>query len=214
MAHKAHPKLLRVGMTEEWDSAWFSNSKNYQKILKEDLSIREFIIKRFPKGVIERVKIERTGNKINITIKTPKPGIVIGRGGEGVDFLSKELVKKIKGKEIKIDVEEVKDASLSAAIVAQQIATDIERRVPFRRAVKRAMERILQRKEVEGVKIKVKGRLNGVEIARAETFKEGRMPLQTLRSNIDYAHELAYCTYGVVSIKVWIYKGEKETELI
>lgn len=209
MAHKAHPKLLRVGLTEEWDSAWFSHPQKYQKTLKEDFLIRDYLSNKYGKGVIEKVKIERTGNRVHIIIKTPKPGIVIGRGGEGVEALSKEIAKKIKNKEIKIDIEEVKDPSLSASIVAQQIAIDIERRVPFRRAVKRAMERILQRKGVEGVKIKVKGRLNGVEIARAETFKAGKLPLQTLRSEIDYAHERAHCTYGVVSIKVWLYKGEK-----
>jgi small subunit ribosomal protein S3 len=209
MAHKAHPKLLRVGITEEWDSAWFSNKRKYKDILKEDLLIREYLSKKFGKGIIEKIKIERSGDKLNIIIKTSKPGIVIGRGGTGVETLAKEISKKIKNKEIKIDIEEVKDPSLSASIIAQQIASDIERRVPFRKVVKRAMERVLQRKGVEGVKIKVKGRLNGVEIARAETFKQGKLPLQTLRSNIDYAHETANCTYGVVSVKVWIYKGEK-----
>jgi len=209
MAHKAHPKLLRVGITEEWDSAWFSNKRKYKDILKEDLLIREYLSKKFGKGIIEKIKIERSGDKLNIIIRTSKPGVVIGRGGTGVEALAKELSKKIKNKEIKIDIEEVKDPSLSASIIAQQIASDIERRVPFRKVVKRAMERVLQRKGVEGVKIKVKGRLNGVEIARAETFKQGKLPLQTLRSQIDYAHETANCTYGVVSVKVWIYKGEK-----
>jgi small subunit ribosomal protein S3 len=209
MAHKAHPKLLRVGITEEWDSAWFSNKRKYKDILKEDLLIREYLSKKFGKGIIEKIKIERSGDKLNIIIRTSKPGVVIGRGGTGVETLAKEISKKIKNKEIKIDIEEVKDPSLSASIIAQQIASDIERRVPFRKVVKRAMERVLQRKGVEGVKIKVKGRLNGVEIARAETFKQGKLPLQTLRSNIDYAHETANCTYGVVSVKVWIYKGEK-----
>jgi len=209
MAHKAHPKLLRVGITEEWDSAWFSNKRKYKDILKEDLLIREYLSKKFGKGIIEKIKIERSGDKLNIIIRTSKPGVVIGRGGTGVETLAKEISKKIKNKEIKIDIEEVKDPSLSASIIAQQIASDIERRVPFRKVVKRAMERVLQRKGVEGVKIKVKGRLNGVEIARAETFKQGKLPLQTLRSQIDYAHETANCTYGVVSVKVWIYKGEK-----
>lgn len=209
MAHKAHPKLLRVGLIEEWDSAWFSYPKKYQKILKEDFLIRDYLSKKYGKGVIERVKIERTGNKVHIIIRTPKPGIVIGRGGEGVEALSKEIIKMVKNREVKIDIEEVKDPTLSASIIAQQIAIDIERRVPFRRAVKRAIERVLQRRGVEGIKVKVKGRLNGVEIARGETFKVGKLPLQTLRSDIDYAHEKAYCTYGVVSIKVWLYKGEK-----
>jgi small subunit ribosomal protein S3 len=209
MAHKVHPKIIRVGITEDWDSVWFSNPKKYKKNLKEDVAIRNFLKERLEKGILEKVRIERTGNKVHIIIRTPKPGVVIGRGGEGVEMLSKEIAKRVKDKEIKIDIEEVKDPSLSASVVAQQIAMDIERRVPFRRAVKRAIERILQKREIEGLKIKVKGRLNGAEIARSETFKEGKLPLQTLRSDIDYKEQRANCTYGVVSVKVWLYKGEK-----
>ncbi|MDD5551994.1 MAG: 30S ribosomal protein S3 [Candidatus Pacebacteria bacterium] len=209
MAHKVHPKIIRIGITEEWESVWFSSLKKYKKIIQEDLKIRDFLKKKLGKGIIEKVKIERTGNKINIIIKTPKPGVVIGRGGEGVEMLSKTVAKMIKEKEIKIDIEEVKDPSLSASIIAQQIAMDIERRVPYRRAAKRAIERIFQRREVEGLKIKIKGRLNGADIARSETFKEGKLPLQTLRSDIDYSEQRARCSYGTVSVKVWLYKGEK-----
>ncbi len=208
MAHKVHPKIFRVGITEEWSSMWFSDKK-YQKNLKEDTKIREFLAKEFEKGLIEEVKIERLANKINIIIKTARPGLLIGKGGSGAENLSKKITEFIKGKEVKIDIEEIKEPSTSATIVAEQIAVDFERRVPYRRSVKRTMERILQRKEIEGVKIKVKGRLNGTEIARSETFKKGKLPLQTIRANIDYGTARAHCTYGVVGIKVWLYKGEK-----
>jgi small subunit ribosomal protein S3 len=208
MAHKVHPKIFRVGITEGWLSSWFSDKK-YQKNLREDFKIREFLAKEFEKGVIEKVKIARLANKINITIRTARPGLLIGRGGHGAEVLSKKIADMINGKEIKIDIEEIKEPTTSAAIVAEQIATDLERRVPYRRAVKRAMERISQKKEIEGIKIIVKGRLNGVEIGRTETFRKGKLPLQTIRANIDYAMARAQCTYGVVGIKVWLYKGEK-----
>ncbi|HOA47756.1 MAG TPA: 30S ribosomal protein S3 [Candidatus Pacearchaeota archaeon] len=208
MAHKVHPKIFRIGIIEEWSSMWFSDKK-YQKNLKEDTKIREFLAKEFEKGLIEEVKIERLANKINIIIKTARPGLLIGKGGSGAENLSKKITEFIKGKEVKIDIEEIKEPSTSATIVAEQIAVDFERRVPYRRSVKRTMERILQRKEIEGVKIKVKGRLNGTEIARSETFKKGKLPLQTIRANIDYGTARAHCTYGVVGIKVWLYKGEK-----
>ncbi|HOK35112.1 MAG TPA: 30S ribosomal protein S3 [Candidatus Pacearchaeota archaeon] len=208
MAHKVHPKIFRIGSTEDWDASWLSDEK-YQKNLKEDIKIRNFLAKEFERGVIEKVKISRLANKINITIRTAKPGFLIGKGGQGAENLSKKIAEIIKGKEIKIDIEEVKEPLMSATIVADQIAADIERRVPFRRAIKRSMERVLQKKEIEGIKIKIKGRLDGVEIARSETFKKGKLPLQTIRANVDYAETRAYCTYGVVGIKVWLYKGEK-----
>lgn len=208
MAHKVNPKIFRIGIVEDWDSTWFSERK-YQKNLREDIKIRNFLAKEFEKGVIEKVKISRLPNRIDITIKSAKPGFLIGKGGQGAELLSKKIAEMIKGKEIKIDIEEVKDPTSSAKIIADQIAADIERRVPYRRAVKRAMERVLQKKEIQGVKIKVKGRLDGVEIARKETFRKGRFPLQTIRSNIDYTETKAHCTYGIVGIKVWLYKGEK-----
>lgn len=232
MAHKVHPKIFRIGITENWDSNWFS-SKGYRKNLKEDLSIRNFLEKKFEKGVIEKVKIERIGNKVNVIIRTARPGLLIGRGGEGVDILSKKIVdivsmpflingkskkfsagakkksEKIKAKEINIDIEEIKNISSNAVIIAQHLALDVERRMPYRRSAKRAMERAMQEKEVQGIKIKIKGRLNGVEIARTETFRDGKLPLQTLRANIDYGEVRAYCNYGIVGIKVWLYKGEK-----
>ena len=208
MSHKVHPKIFRIGITENWNSEWFS-LMNYQKKLKEDFKIREFLEKKIEKGVIEKIKIERLGNKINVIIKTTKPGLLIGRGGEGVEILLKEITKMTEKKEIKIDIEEVREPASSAVIISQQIAADFERRVPYRRSVKRTMERIAQKKEVKGMKIKVKGRLNGAEIARSETFRQGKLPLQTLRANIDYGECRANCTYGIIGIKVWLYKGEK-----
>jgi len=208
MAHKVNPKIFRIGLTQGWTSVWFSK-KNYQKNLKEDLEIRKFLEKKLGKGIIEEVKIERIGNKTVVIIKTPKPGVIIGRGGEGVELLSKIIRKMANSKEVRVDIEEVKEFSMSASMVAQQIAQDIERRVPYRRAVKRATFRVSQKKEVKGIKVKVKGRLNGAEIARSETFKSGNLPLQTLRGDVDYSEVRARCSYGTIGIKVWLYKGEK-----
>jgi small subunit ribosomal protein S3 len=208
MAHKVNPKIFRIGLTQGWVSTWFSK-KNYKKNLKEDLEIRKFLEKKFGKGIIEEVKIERIGNKTVVIVKTPKPGVIIGRGGEGVESVSKTIRKMAKSKEVRVDIEEVKEFSMSSSMVAQQIAQDIERRVPYRRAVKRATFRVSQKKEVKGIKVKVKGRLNGAEIARSETFKSGSLPLQTLRGDVDYSEVRARCSYGTIGIKVWLYKGEK-----
>jgi len=208
MAHKVHPKIFRIGETETWDSRWFSLSR-YRKNLREDLKIREILDKEVEKTIIEKVEIERLGNKINIIIKTPKPGVLIGKGGQGAEALANKIAKVIKGKEIKIDVEEIRDPYTSASLLASQIAADLERRVPYKSAVKRAIRRALERKGIKGIKVKIKGRLDGAEIARDETFKHGKMPLQTIRAYIDYGESRAYCSYGVVGVKVWLYKGQK-----
>jgi len=210
MAHKVHPKSFRIGTTEEWDSDWFS-SKEYKKNLKDDLKIREILSKEFQKGIIEKAKIGRLGKEINIIIKTARPGLLIGRGGEGVETLSRKISKAIGIKEIKIDIEEIKEPSRSASLLSQQIANDLERRVPYKRAVKRTMERALQRGNIKGIKVRVKGRLDGVEIARSELFKTGELPLQTIRANIDYGEARAKCKYGITGVKVWVYKGEKSS---
>lgn len=210
MTHKVHPKIFRIGVTQDWDSNWFSGKK-YKENLKEDWKIREVLTKEFNKGVIEKVNIKRLGEKINIIIKTARPGLLIGRGGGGVETLSKKISKVLGKKEVKIDIEEVRDPSISASLLAQQIAIDFERRVPYKRVVKRAMGRALQGGKIKGIKIRVKGRLDGVEIGRNELFKEGRLPLQTIRADIDYGEARAECTYGIVGIKVWIYKGEADT---
>jgi len=208
MVHKVHPKIFRIGTTEEWNSHWFSEKK-YKENLKEDLKIREILGKEFSKGVIEKINIKRLGEKINVVIKTARPGLLIGKGGGGVEMLSQKISRALGKKEIKIDIEEIREPSLSASLLAQQIAIDFERRVPYKRAVKRAIERALQGGKIKGIKVRVKGRLDGVEIGRSELFKEGRLPLQTLRADIDYGEARAECTYGIIGIKVWIYKGEK-----
>lgn len=207
MTHKVHPKTFRLGFSEDWNSIWFS-PKKYRERLEEDFRIRKFLMKEFGKGVIEKIKIARSENKISITIKTARPGLLIGRGGEGIEILSKKLGKIVKGKEIKIDIEDIKEPSASASLLTQQIAQEIERRVPYKRAIKRAIGRTIRSRSVKGIKIKINGRLDGAEIARKETFREGKMPLQTLRANIDYGEARAQCTYGIVGLKVWIYKED------
>jgi len=209
MAHKVHPKVFRIGITEEWSSNWFSSTR-YKENLKEDLKIRRLLLKEFHKGVIEKINIKRLGEKINIIIKTARPGLLIGKGGKGVEMLSQKISKMLGKREVKIDIEEVREPSISASLLTQQIAIDLERRVPYKRAVKRAMERAFQGGKIEGIKIRVKGRLDGVEIARSELFREGKLPLQTIRAKIDYGEARAECTYGIVGIKVWIYSGEAD----
>jgi small subunit ribosomal protein S3 len=208
MTHKVSPKIFRVGVTENWNSSWFS-SKKYQRNLREDLKIKEFLEKEFEKGVIEKVKIEKMGNKVTLIIKTARPGFLIGKGGGGAELLSKKIANMLKRREVKIDIEEIREPATSASIAAEQIAGDIKRRVPYKQAIRRAKERISQKKEIKGLKIKIKGRLNGAEIARQETFKQGKLPLQTLKANIDYGEAKAHCSYGVIGIKIWLYKGEK-----
>jgi len=209
MTHKVYPKIFRIGVTQDWDSNWFSDKK-YKENLKEDWKIREVLTKEFNKGVIEKINIKRLGEKINIIIRTARPGLLIGRGGGGVETLSKKISKVLGKKEVKIDIEEVREPSISASLLAQQIAIDFERRVPYKRAVKRAIGRALQGGKIKGIKIRVKGRLDGVEIGRNELFRKGRLPLQTIRADIDYGEARAECTYGSVGIKVWIYKGEAD----
>jgi small subunit ribosomal protein S3 len=210
MAQKTNPKILRISKMEDWDSRGFYE-KNFAKFLEEDYKIREYIFGKFGKAGIERVTIDRFPGQINITIHTARPGVIIGRKGEGVEKLVQEIKKKIVGENIgvKIDIKEVKNFWLSAPLVAQWMAEQIEKRVPYRRVLKAALARILAQKEAKGARVYVAGRLDGVEIARKEWLQKGQMPRQTLRSDIDYAEARAYCTYGVIGIKVWIYKGEK-----
>ena len=208
MSQKVHPKLFRIGITESWDSRWF-DLKKYKEKIEDDFKIRKLIDKKFEKGVVEKVIIERLADKIRIIIRSPKPGLLIGKGGKEIEALTKKISILVSVKQIKIDIEDIKDPSLSASILSQQIASDFERRVPYRKAVKRLMKRVVEKKKVEGIRIIVKGRLNGSEIARKETFKQGKLPLQTLRADIDYGEALAMCSYGIIGIKVWLYKGEK-----
>ena len=207
MTHKTNPISYRLGVNEEWRSRYFDR-KNLKFFLEEDEIIRNTINKLFKRSSIERIDIERVrGNNIKIFISTARPGIIIGRGGKGIEDLRKELLKKIikfrkeknletKNIDLDLAITEVKKPDISAQLISENIATALEKRVPYRKVIKNALEKITTYKEVQGAKIKVSGRLNGVEIARREWVSKGRIPLITIRSNIDYAENKAYCTYG------------------
>lgn len=212
MSHKVHPKAYRLKELSDWSSRWF-DKKTFAQCLKGDFLIREFLKKKIGKLGVEKIEIERFPGKVLIIIFTARPGLIIGRGGGGVEELKKELEKKVlkitSPKEVKIEIKEIKDPWSSAALVAQWIIQQIEKRVRFRRVLKQSLEKIMISKGNKGAKVEVSGRLDGVEIARREWLKKGRLPLQTLRAEIDFAQDEALCTYGKVGIKVWIYKGEK-----
>lgn len=210
MARKTRPKIIRIKEIENWESRGFYE-RYFKRLLEEDFKIREFLKEKIGKFWIEKIIIERFPDQINITIHSARPGLIIGRKGEGIEKLVEALKKEIIGEKrgVKIDVKEVRHPWTSAAIVAQWMAEQIEKRVPYRRVLKAALTRIMSQKEVEGARVQVSGRLDGVEIARKEWLKAGRLPRQTLRADIDFAENRAFCTYGVIGIKVWIFKGEK-----
>lgn len=213
MSHKVHPKIFRIKEISDWKSQWF-NKKKYKENLEQDYRIREFVKQRSKESIIDEIIIKRSANSISIVIRAARPGIIIGRGGTGVQDLKKDIINKvfkgkIKGLDIKIDVEEVRKSETQASIVAQAVAEQLERRMPFRRVLKQTFDKLTQNSEVKGAKICIKGRLGGTEMARKEcTPIRGRLPLQTIRANINYAQINAYTVHGVVGIKVWIYKGE------
>ncbi len=205
MGQKTNPIGFRLGFIKTWDSQWF-NEKNFGKTLNEDLLVRRYIRKRVPDGAISKIGIERTAKRVVISIHTARPGVVIGKKGAEVDRLREEL-RKLLGKDVNINIEEIKHPEIDSFLVAQNIARQLEGKVSFRRAMKRAITAAM-RLGAEGVKIQVAGRLGGAEMARTESYKEGRIPLQTLRADIDYAMATAITTYGTIGVKVWIYKGE------
>ena len=205
MGQKTNPIGLRLGINRTWDSIWF-DEKNFADKLHEDIIIRNYINTKVKDASISKIDIERTAKNITITIYTSRPGIVIGKGGSEVEGLKKSLSKLI-GYETNVNVSEIKRPALSACLVGQNIAQQLEKKINYRRSVKKSIQSTMSM-GAEGIKIRVAGRLNGIDIARAETFKEGRIPLHTLRSNIDYAHVEASTTYGIIGIKVWIFKGE------
>lgn len=213
MGHHVHPYAFRLGYTTDWKSRWF-NRKKYKDYLKQDYYLREFLMARLKQAAAQDIEIKRSANSVNIIIHAARPGIIIGRGGAGIQELKKEIISKIfkgqtKGLDIKIDIEEIKKPETYARVVAQNIADQLERRMPFRRAMKKTLDKVMQNSEVKGVKIWISGRLGGTEMAREEWLKAGGVPLQTIRADIDYAQVNAYTTYGVIGVKVWIYKGEK-----
>lgn len=205
MGQKTNPIGLRLGINRTWDSKWFA-TKNYSRWLDEDVTIRRYIKKRLARAGVSNVDIERRGEKVKIHIYTARPGMVIGRKGAEVDFLSEELAH-LTDREVNIDIKEVKKPELNAQLVAEHIAGQLEQRVSFRRAMKKAIGSAI-RMGAMGIKIKLSGRLGGAEMSRAEGYMEGRVPLHTLRADIDYARATAFTTYGTVGVKVWIYLGE------
>lgn len=211
MGHKIHPRSHRLGIIESWRSRWYSKKEIFRKFLEQDVLLRNFINKKLADARVEKIEIERPGQgkEVIVNIYTAKPGMVIGRGGGGIDDLRKEIEQKLLRSQtsIKLNIHDVKQSSGAAAVVAQNIAADLVKRMPFRRAVKQALDQI-QKGGAKGAKIQVAGRLNGAEIARTETLSYGSMPLHTLRANIDYFNASAFTTYGVVGVSVWVYKGE------
>ncbi len=207
MGQKVNPIGLRLGVVNTWQSRWFAEKKKYTNYLLEDLKVRRYIKDRFYRSGISRVEIERLANQIKIIIKTSRPGIVIGRKGSEVEKLRQELQKLTGSQNIQISVEEVSVPEIDAQLVAENITSQIERRVSYRRAMKQAIARALKM-GAKGIKISCSGRLAGAEIAREEWYREGRLPLQTLRADIDYGFAEALTTYGKIGVKVWIFKGE------
>lgn len=207
MGQKVNPKGYRVGVIKDWDSKWFADKKDFSDLLVEDVKIREFIKKQAYEAGIADIEIERAVNNLKITIYTGKPGMVIGRGGQGVEELKNRLEKIAPGKRIIINVEEIKYQDLSAQLVAENIAGQLENRIAFRRAMKQSIQRTM-RAGAKGIKTMVSGRVGGADMARSEGYSEGTIPLQTLRANIDYGFAEADTEYGKIGCKVWIYKGE------
>jgi small subunit ribosomal protein S3 len=206
MGQKVNANSLRLNITDTWKSRWLSKG-NFSKYLKEDTQIRSFLHDIIKRSGLVRVDIERFGNSINLTIKTTKPGMIIGKGGGGIEELKKKIIKHLGKKvDIKINIEEVKDVNLQSQVIAQNIADQIEKRIAYRRAMKQAIEQVME-SGAEGVKIEVAGRVGGADIARTERLFKGKLPLHTLRANIDFARTTAFTTYGTVGVKVWINKG-------
>lgn len=206
MGQKVNPHGLRVGIIKDWDSKWYADSKQFGDLLVEDNKIREFVKKELFTSGISRIEIERAANRVKVTVNTAKPGMVIGKGGQGVEELRKNLEKLTK-KNVTVNVEEIKIPELDAQLVAENIAGQLERRVSFRRAMKQAIQRTM-RSGAKGIKTAVSGRLGGADMARTEGYSEGTIPLQTLRADISYGFAEADTTYGKLGVKVWIYKGE------
>ncbi|SFR84623.1 SSU ribosomal protein S3P [Marinobacter daqiaonensis] len=206
MGQKVNPTGIRLGVVKEHNSIWYAEKKDYANKLLNDIQVREFLEKRLEKASVSKIVIERPAQNARITIHTARPGIVIGKKGEDVDRLRREVSEKM-GVPVHINIEEVRKPDLDAKLVAQNVAGQLERRVMFRRAMKRAVQNAM-RQGAKGIKIQVGGRLGGAEIARSEWYREGRVPLHTLRADIDYATYEAKTTYGIIGVKVWIFKGE------
>ncbi len=206
MGQKVHPKGLRVGVIKDWDSKWYADSKNFSDYLVEDYNIRKFVKSKLFISGISKIEIERTAKFVKVNVYTAKPGLVIGKGGNLAEELKNQLQKMI-GKDVNLNIVEVKNIDLDAQLVAENICNQLERRISFRRAMKQAMQKTMKAGAL-GIKTAVSGRLGGADMARTEFYKEGTIPLQTLRADIDYGFYEANTTYGKIGVKVWIYKGE------
>jgi small subunit ribosomal protein S3 len=209
MGHKVHPNGFRLGIIRDWDSKWYA-AKNYREQLHEDIALRNYLKKRLFISGVSRIELERAANRVRVTVHTAKPGIVIGRGGTEVEALRKDL-EALTGKQVSINISEVKRPELEAQLVAEGVAAQLEKRTAFRRAIKQAVTRSM-RMGAQGIRIAIAGRLGGAEMARREWSSDGKVPLHTLRADIDYGFAEASTTYGKIGVKVWIYRGEVLTE--
>jgi small subunit ribosomal protein S3 len=209
MGQKVHPTGFRLGIATDWTSKWYAGSADFANFLEEDLKIREFLRKKLSQAAVSRIQISRPAKAIAVTIHTARPGIIIGKKGEDIERLRIEVASLVSVhlNNVKISIEEIRKPELDAQLVAEGVASQLERRVMFRRAMRRSVTNAM-RIGAEGIKINVSGRLNGAEIARNEWYREGRVPLHTLRANVDYGFAEALTTYGILGVKVWIYKGE------
>lgn len=215
MTHIAHPYVQRLGINRDWKSRWFaSNPKQYREYLRADNAIRAFLLKKLKGMSVDSLMLERDEKVLRVLIKTARPGLIIGRSGEGATKLRKEIdmllrtLKLTEKPEIKIDIEEVRSVETSASIVAQMVSEGLEKRMQFRRVMKQTIEKVMANRDVQGVRIIISGRLGGADMARREELKKGRIPLQTLRADIDFARERATLPYGVIGVKVWVYRGD------
>jgi small subunit ribosomal protein S3 len=209
MGQKVHPVGIRLGISADWNAKWYASKKDFPNLLNSDIQVREYLRKKLANANVSRIQIERPTGSANITIHTARPGVVIGKKGADIEVLRNEVAKIIglHVNAVKVNIEEIRKPELDAKLVAESIAQQLERRVMFRRAMKRSIQNTM-RMGAQGIKIKIAGRLNGAEIARSEMYHEGRVPLHTLRADIDYGTHEALTTYGILGIKVWIYKGE------
>jgi len=214
MTHVVHPYAQRLGILRDWKSRWFGSREQYKQYLKSDVLVREFLEKKLRKFYISSIEMERNEKLLKIIIKTSRAGMIIGRSGEGAQKLRDDILaflgkhKLLKPKELKVDIEEIRYPETDAAIVGMMVAEGLEKRLPFRKVLKMTIDKVAANRDVKGVKINLSGRLGGAEMARREQLKKGMIPLQTLRADVDFAREKAYLSYGIIGIKVWIYRGD------
>ncbi len=214
MGNKVNPTGIRLGITTTWQSRWFSSKKQYREQLRKDIEIRQFVVEKWKAAAIASVGVERSANAVRLIIHTSRPGVLIGRGGTGIEDLTRVIKKRFfagKKVELKVEVQEIKNAETNAVLVGQQVAEQLEKRLPFRRVLKGMLDQVEANKTIQGVKIEISGRLGGAEMSRREWLSRGKIPLHTLRADIDFARTEARTTYGVIGVKTWIYKGEKFT---